>query len=98
MPRFKNNKRARVADDDEAEEAGGSSADEVVTKPAKKPNKKSKVAAAGEAATDPEGNLYWAVRSYRLLPPPPGPFWAMLPACLAPCCFGAVFFFFARAC
>ena len=35
-----------------------SSSDEVVTKP----TKKAKVAAAGEAATDADGNTYWAVR------------------------------------
>ena len=53
MPRAKTNKRARIEEEDDA-----SSSDEVVTKP----TKKAKVAAAGEAATDADGNTYWAVR------------------------------------
>ena len=57
MPKAKTNKRARVVEEDEA-----SSADEVATKPTKKSTKKAKVAAAGEAATDADGNTYWAVR------------------------------------
>ena len=61
MPKAKTNKRARVVEEDEA-----SSADEVVAKPNKKSTKKAKVAAAGEAATDADGNIYWAVRE----PPP----------------------------